>query len=115
MDTDIIVALIVLAQAVGVAVINNRMKRRDESNAEYRKAREEKEKERDEADRERYRARKELDVAILGLTFANAEANEVLLHRAHGDQVNGNVDEALSRIGQAKAHCNDLVNQAAMN
>lgn len=114
MEVDVIVALIVLVQAIGVAIINNRMKRRDESNAEYRKEREKKEHEREEADKARYTARKELDVALLALTFANTEANEVLLHQAHGDKVNGNVDEALQQIQQAKSRCNTIVNKAAM-
>ena len=114
MDVDVIVALIVLVQAIGVAVINNRMKRREESNAEYRAQREVKEKERDKAEKEREESRKELDVAILGLMFANAEGNEVLLHQAHGEQVNGNVDAALSHIQQAKARCNEVINKAAI-
>ena len=103
MDVDVIVALIVLVQAIGVAVINNRMKRRDESNDKYREEREEKERE-----------RKKLDVAILDLAFANAKANEVLLHKAHGDQVNGNVDSALQQIQQAESRCSSIVNKVAI-
>lgn len=114
MDTEVIVALIVLAQAVGVAIINGLMKRREESNAEYRQQREVRERERDKAEKEREESRKELDVAILGLMFANAEGNEVLLHQAHGEQVNGNVDAALSSIQAAKARCNEVINKAAI-
>lgn len=114
MATEVVVALIVLVQAVGVAMINGIMKRREESNAAYREQREIKERERDKAEEEREESRKELDVAILGLMFANAEGNEVLLHQAHGEQVNGNVDAALSHIQQAKARCNEVINKAAI-
>ena len=113
METEVVVALIVLAQAVGVAVINGIMKRREESNAEYRQQREIREKERDKAADEREAARLKRDTCFYDLMFATAEGTEVLLHKAHGDHMNGNVEEALAAIQKAKSECNHFVNHQA--
>ena len=114
-DTAVVVALVALVQAVGVAVINGLLNRRERSNEAYREKRERAEAELAKEQKERDDYRKELDVSLLGLAFASAEGTEVLLHQAHGEQVNGNVDAALDSIKRAKGRCNEIVNKKAMS
>ena len=106
-ETAVIVAIVALIQGVGVAAINGIMSRKARDDESYRR-------ERDEAERRRERDRRELDAAILGLMFSTAGGTEVLLHQAHGEQVNGNVNAALQSIKEAKSECNRLVNKTAV-
>lgn len=106
MDPTVIVAVITAVQAVGVAVIGGLFAvytRRAEERAD------EVARKRDESDR----MRQEIDSCMYDLVFATANAMEVLLHHAHGDHINGNVDEALESIKSAKAECNHLLNKNA--
>ena len=92
MPVEILVAIIGAIQAVGVAIISAIITRTS--------------KERDKRDE----AREKRDACNYDLLFAVADGTEVLLQQAHGEQMNGNVDEALSSIRKAKAECNHLYN-----
>lgn len=113
MDTAVIVAIIACVQAVSVAVIGGiftHYTKRAEKRADilraddmdYRRRREERDK-----------AREVRDADLYDLLFATASGTEVLLHQAHGERVNGNVDEALQEIREAKAECNRVFNRSA--
>ena len=95
MDVSVIVAIVALIQAVAVAIRNNKMNQVKEENEAYRKKREKRDEE-----------RKERDEAIYNLVLANASGTEVLLHQAHGEKLNGNVEDALNSIHAAKSHYN---------
>lgn len=101
-DPAVIVAVIGAMQAVTVAVIGGVFARLN-SNAQAR------EDARNAKDEERARR----DACLYDLMFATASGTEVLLHQAHGDHVNGNVEEALNSIKKAKSECNHLFNEQA--
>lgn len=115
MDTAIAVALIGLIEAVGVVIIGGLFNRNNKKNAEYREFREAKEREEANAARERDHDRKELEASMYDLNFAVANATEVLLKKAHGDQLNGDVEAALKAISEAKSESNRLLSHNAMN
>ena len=92
MPVEVLVAVIGLIQAVGVAIISGIITRTS--------------KQRDKRDE----AREKRDACNYDLLFAVADGTEVLLQQAHGEQMNGNVDEALKSIRSAKAECNHLYN-----
>jgi len=100
MEPAIIVAIIALIQGVAVAVINKQMNKVKDDNEAYRKKREKRDLE-----------RQERDEAIYNLVLANASGTEVLLHQAHGEQLNGNVEEALNSIHNAKSNYNKICNR----
>lgn len=100
MDSTVVVAIIGLIEAVGVALIGGMLSRSNRRAAE-----------RAVKVDEREAARVERDAALYDLVFASASGTEVLLHQAHGEQVNGNVDEALESIKNAKAECNHVFNR----
>lgn len=114
MDSAIVVAIIAAVEAIGVAVITGLVSRQKADAEAYRKKREAQEAEAKAAQAERERRREQRNTAMLSLLFADAEGTEVLLHKAHGDDVNGNVDEALGSIRRAKADLNHIVNMEAM-
>ena len=113
MDVTVIVAIITAVQVVAVAVIGGLFSyftKKSESKAEaYRQA---DLKYRDERE-ERERMREELNACMYDLTFAVSGGVEVLLHQAHGEKMNGNVDDALKSIKEAKGECNHLLNKNA--
>ena len=92
MPVEVLVAIIGLIQALGVAAIGALINR-------GQKQREEREE-----------AREKRDAYNYDLLFAVANGTEVFLQQAHGEQMNGNVDEALKSIRSAKAECNHLYN-----
>ena len=102
MEPSIMVAIIGLVEAVGVALIGGMLSRANKRSDDYRKKVDEREK-----------ARVERDAALYDLVFASASGTEVLLHQAHGDHINGNVEEALASIKAAKAECNHVFNRQA--
>ena len=110
----IIIAVVALIQGIGVALVQGMMSRKERDTQEYRRQREQAEQERDVEREKRDLARKRLDVAILSLAFATSEGTEVLLHQAHGEQVNGNVDAALASIKNARSKCNEIINETAV-
>lgn len=102
MDSGIIIAIIGAIEAVGVAIIGALVARSNKRTEDAEKAR-----------GEREQAREERDACLYDLVFASASGTEVLLHQAHGEQVNGNVDDALDQIKLAKAECNHVFNRQA--
>lgn len=91
MDSGIIIAIIGAIEAVGVAIIGALITRSNKREV----------------------AREERDTNLYDLIFATASGTEVLLHQAHGEQVDGNVDDALDQIKRAKAECNRVFNRQA--
>ena len=92
MEPTVMVAVLGLIEGIGVAIIGGLLSRSSRKRAAE-----------DEARRKR-------DEAIIDLALANAEGTEVLLHQAHGDHLNGNVEHALASIGKAKSAYNHLCN-----
>jgi len=113
MPVEVAVALIGLIEAIGVAVIGAIVQRNKKNAEAYRDKREKEEAARAAEARERDEARTELIACMYDLTFASATGTEVLLHQAHGDKINGNVDSALESIDRAKSKCNHLLNKNA--
>lgn len=93
MTPEIMVALIGAVEAIGVAIIGGLI------NRNHREA------------EEQQTAREQRDACLYDLVFAVASGTEVLLHNAHGEKVNGNVDEALASIHDAKTECNRVFNR----
>ena len=91
MDTAVVIAIIGAIEAIGVAVIGALITRSNKREV----------------------AREERDTHLYDLIFATASGTEVLLHQAHGEQVDGNVDDALDQIKRAKAECNHVFNRQA--
>ena len=92
MPVEVLVAIIGVIQAIGVTIIGGIITRTTKA--------------RDKRDE----AREKRDACNYDLLFAVADGTEVLLQQAHGEQMNGNVDEALKSIRSAKAECNHLYN-----
>lgn len=93
MTPEIMVALIGAVEAIGVAIIGGLIARNQKRSDEQQTAREQR------------------DACLYDLVFAVASGTEVLLHNAHGEKVNGNVDEALASIHDAKGECNRVFNR----
>ena len=92
MDVLVIVAIVGAFEAIGVAVINGIMNRNRK------------------ADEERETVRKERDKTTYDLLFAMADGLEVLLKQAHGDKLNGDVEDAMNSVHDAKSHLNSICN-----
>lgn len=114
MDPTVTVALLALIEGVGVAIIGGLFARSKSETDAYRTKRETQEAEDRDALAERNKRREERDVAILALNFACAEGTEVLLEYAHGEKMNGNIDDALKSIAKARKQLNDVINKEAM-
>ena len=104
MDASIIVAIVGGIEAIGVALIGALVAHANHKADNHAKNAEASE-----------RKRVERDACLYDLVFATASACEVLLHQAHGERVNGNVDEALDEIRTAKSECNRIFNRQAAN
>lgn len=125
-DPSIILGFFALVEGIGIAFISGifgvimkwqerRREKERKDDLEYREMREREETEY-KAEREaKEKARKEFDTAQLNLSFAVSNGLLVLLHAAHGDQVNGNVDAAINSIEKAKGKCNALTNENAID
>ena len=100
MPVEVLVAIIGAIQAIGVAIIGALINRNSKEREQREAAREQRE-----------AAREQRDACNYDLLFAVADGTEVLLQQAHGEQVNGNVDEALRSIRKAKSECNHLYNK----
>lgn len=96
---ELITTFGVIVVAILQLVQNRNSKRDREDNERYRKKREEEE-----------ATRIERDAKLYALVFADSTGTEVLLHQAHGDHLNGNVEAALSDIRDAKAELNAVCN-----
>lgn len=100
MPVEVVVAIIGAIEAIGVAIIGGIItsnRRKDEADRDARVKREE--------------ARERRDAANYDLLFAVADGVEVLLEQAHGEKMNGNVEDALSSVRNAKSKCNHLYNE----
>ena len=93
MTPEIMVALIGAVEAIGVAIIGGLI------NRNHREA------------EEQQTAREQRNACLYDLVFAVASGTEVLLHNAHGEKMNGNVDAALESIHDAKGECNRVFNR----
>ena len=100
MSVEVIVAIIGAIQAVGVAIIGGIITRNQKRHDEARKLREQHE-----------AAREQRDAANYDLIFSVADGVEVLLEQAHGERMNGNVENALESVRNAKSRCNHLYNE----
>lgn len=98
---NIIVELITASALIVVALIQARQGRAAKDEAEKSEAFR-------QSQAEEEQRREERDAALYALVFANASGTEVLLHKAHGDEINGNVDAALKDIRSAKADLNEI-------
>lgn len=94
-DATVVVAIIGAAQAVSVAIIGGLISR-STKRRESRDVR-----------------REGLYSAMITLLFATATGTEVLLHKAHGDKLNGNVESAISGLHDAKGDMAKAVNEEA--
>ena len=99
MPVEVLVAIIGAIQAIGVAISGSIITRNQRKNDETRKEREQRE-----------QAREKRDACNYDLLFSVADGLEVVLCKMHGDQINGNVEQALTSIRNAKSECNRLYN-----
>lgn len=111
MDPTVLIAIIGCMQAIVVALIGGLFSYQNKKTDDYRNQRDVKKKEEAEHLKERDKQRMERDTALYDLMFSVAGGTEVLLHKAHGDNLNGNVDDALKSIKEAKAECNKVFNR----
>ena len=113
MDPTIVVAIISAIEGFGIAVIGLIVSSINKKNEQYRKARDAREAERQAKRDEEKELLEEYELAKLELIFATANGTDVLLKAAHGDHLNGNVQEAMDSISRAKSECNHVVNKRA--
>ena len=110
-DPSIIVQQIALMEGVGVAIISGVvaliLKRMDkkregerEADMQYRQRREQQ-----EADRQ------QRDVKLYGVVMSTARGTQVLLHQAHGDNLNGDVEHSIKSIEDSISEFNKLANE----
>ena len=107
------VAIIGAVEGIGIAIIGVIVSSINKKNEEYRNARELREKAEREKRAEEHELLEEYELAKLELLFATANATDVLLQAAHGDHLNGNVEQAMQSIREAKSECNHVVNRKA--
>lgn len=124
-DTNVLVAQLGFVEAIGCAIVAGvfgmLMKRQDrkqkaerEADLKYREEREREEAAEKAERKAKEMAKKEFDKAKLDLLFATATGLDVALQALHGDEVNGNVEEARRSISKAKSECNRLTNGNAV-
>ena len=113
MDATIVVAIIGAIEGIGIAIIGVIVSSINKKNEEYRAARDKREKEENAKRAEEHELMEEYELAKLELLFATANATDVLLQAAHGDHLNGNVEDAIESIREAKSECNHVVNRKA--
>ena len=121
-DPNILIAQLGLVEVLGSAfiagifgvIMKHQEKKRTaerEADLKYRQEREAEEAAEKEARKKREEARREFDAAQLNLVFATANGIDVALQALHGDEINGNVEEARKSIREAKSECNKLTNK----
>lgn len=102
MPPEVIVAIIAGVQAIAVAVIGGLIQRNAKKTERYREQKE-----------EQYELRKKRDKALYELVFADSTGTEILLHQAHGDHINGNVEAAIKSISVAKQNLRSVCTETA--
>lgn len=114
-DPSIIVGQLALMEGIGVAVISGVvaliLKRMDkkreterESDMRYRRKREKQEED-----------RKKRDTKLYAVVLSTARGTQVLLHQAHGDHLNGDVEHSLKSIDKSISEFNELANEQMAN
>ena len=90
MPTELLIAVITAAQAIGVAIIaglfNYTTKKREKHD----------------------NAKEELDKALYRLVLADSNGTELLLMNADGQHLNGNVKNAIANIDSARTNFENL-------
>lgn len=104
MPPEVIVAIIAGVQAIAVAVIGGIIQLNAKKTERYREKKEEQEE-----------LRKSRDKALYELVFADSTGTEILLHHAHGDNLNGNVEAAIQSISNAKQNLRSICTETAAN
>lgn len=111
MDTPVIVAIIALCDTALGAVIAGLFSWLNHKNDKYRSKREAEEaEERRKREVEDAKA-KRVNKAIIDMQFSMADCLDVLLRKAQGDRLNGEVREARTSLKKAKGRLNDLANE----
>ena len=111
MDPAIIIAIITAFQVITVAVIGgifNYITKKAEKKVEvqrqndlaYRAEREKKD-----------QLLEERDEAVYNLLLSVANGTEVILHKVHGDKLNGEVEDAIKSISRDKSEYNKIANK----
>lgn len=104
METAVIVAILGVIEGIGCSVIGLIVKRNNADSEEYRAKR--------EADEKKA---KEVTKASIDLQFSMADCLDVLLRKAHGDNLNGEVEEARQSLKKAKGELNSHANTFLAN
>jgi len=107
MDAGIVIAIISSVEGIGVAFIGYMISRSNKKANDYRVMREKLDAERDEREKDARKIRE----ASYGLLFALADGLDVLLHKAHGDKLNGEVEKAIDAIDGAKDKLDHMANK----
>ena len=114
MDTEVVIAIVSLIEGIGVAIIGVIVANINKKNEQYRLIREQKEAVLRQRQEEKEKQKQAFDTAKLDLLFATANGTDVLLQAAHGDKINGNVNDARKSISKAKAECNRITNKVTV-
>lgn len=102
MPTEVLIAIIALIQGLGVAIISGLLQR-NSKNAEAERAEENKRREEEKRKQEeKDKIREERDLALYDLVRADAMGTEVVCRQLHGEKLNGNLEEALDAIVDAR-------------
>ena len=99
-EASVLVAVIGAIEAITVAIVGGLIARSNKKAEEIESAR-----------AERDDLREKRDACLYDLIFATAVGTEVLLQQAHGEKMNGNVEDALTSIRSAKSECNHEFNK----
>ena len=102
MPPEVSVAIIAGVQAIAVAIIGGLIEKNARKTERYREQKE-----------EQYELRKKRDKALYELVFADSTGTEILLHQAHGDHINGNVESAINSISAAKQNLRSVCTETA--
>ena len=114
MDASVLVAIVSAVEGIGIAIIGFIVSGINRKNEQYRLLREQRESLEKQEREQKERELAEFRAAELDLVFATANGTDVLLQSAHGEHINGNVDEARKSIQKAKSECNHIVNKQAV-
>lgn len=93
METELIIAIVTSSAAAVTSIVTALIARSNKQDAKN------------------YRSKREkLDRAKWKVLTATMEGVSLLLHHAHGEKLNGNVDEALNKVKDAEAELDNVMN-----